>query len=777
MKSPATKKTSAKGAANIRFPDEVLRGWLLGAFVAVCVGRVLVPSEAVSWQGDGHPFTLLLLLLAGGYFVVVLRRGGWSRSWGLVDTAVVVLALVCITSATLGVIATLFDAGNNPEFETRVASPRPAINMAWEWTGLALVFFLARQLIANSLETRALVAVMIALAVVVSGLGLYQIFVSLPADRAAYAENPDEMLRRIGQWYPPGSPERARFEDRLNSTEPLGTFALANSLAGFLAPWLIVGLGVLGSIVFARAGRKAESTAADNRFWAARTAGLGICLVAVFVCVLLTKSRTAYLAIAIGSLAMGLRLLLLASESFRRAQIWRWLVAVGVVVAVVVFAAVASRRLDAEVLTEATKSFRYRWEYWQATLDMIGEFPVLGVGPGDFQNYYTKYKLPQASEEVRDPHNLFLEVWATGGTFAFVALALALVGFAWKTWQVSRADAKANGDSIVEWPSPSAVRLVAVGGLGGALIAYVVGFPFGFALSIGQLIAALVLGAFVLLMLWPWVIRGNLPRYLPALGLLVLVLDLSTAGGIAFPGVAGTFWILMALGLNQGQTVPATRASAQGARRWPTVAALVITIAAAAGCYYSAFLPVFAMRAAMAKSEEPRLSDAQRAAALLEAQAADPFSIEPPIAVAQLSLKYLRRNPKSEIWGQQFLAASAAVVAQCGHSSAVWRELAKWNREIYAIPPTPEMADRIVQLARGAAYMYPNSAIIQAEYALALAEGGKHAAARRVANTALELDGQTPHRDKKLPADVKERLRRILAEPTQATPHAPSVVK
>jgi hypothetical protein len=203
----------------------------------------------------------------------------------------------------------------------------------------------------------------------------------------------------------------------------------------------------------------------------------------------------------------------------------------------------------------------------------------------------------------------------------------------------------------------------------------------------------------------------------------------------------------------------------------------VITIAAAAGCYYSAFLPVFAMRAAMAKSEEPGLSDAQRAAALLEAQAADPFSIEPPIAVAQLSLKYLRRNPKSEIWGQQFLAASAAVVAQCGHSSAVWRELAKWNREIYAISPTPEMADRIVQLARGAAYMYPNSAIIQAEYALALAEGGKHAAARRVANTALELDGQTPHRDKKLPADVKERLRRILAEPTQATPHAPSVVK
>ncbi len=41
------------------------------------------------------------------------------------------------------------------------------------------------------------------------------------------------MLRDAGFDPTPGTPERKLFEDRLNSTEPLATFALANSLAGF----------------------------------------------------------------------------------------------------------------------------------------------------------------------------------------------------------------------------------------------------------------------------------------------------------------------------------------------------------------------------------------------------------------------------------------------------------------------------------------------------------------------------------------------------------------
>ena len=92
--------------------------------------------------------------------------------------------------------------------------------------------------------------------------------------------------------------------------------------------------------------------------------------------------------------------------------------------------------LDREVLSEAGKSLGYRLQYWQASWQMIREHPWLGCGPGQFQASYTRYKLPEASETVADPHNFLLEVWATAGTPAAVALvALLLVA----AWQIVRA--------------------------------------------------------------------------------------------------------------------------------------------------------------------------------------------------------------------------------------------------------------------------------------------------------------------------------------------------
>ena len=38
--------------------------------------------------------------------------------------------------------------------------------------------------------------------------------------------------------------------------------------------------------------------------------------------------------------------------------------------------------LDVEVLTEAGKSLSYRFEYWQASLDLIADHPWAGCGPG-----------------------------------------------------------------------------------------------------------------------------------------------------------------------------------------------------------------------------------------------------------------------------------------------------------------------------------------------------------------------------------------------------------
>src|SRR5438874_6188910 len=57
---------------------------------------------------------------------------------------------------------------------------------------------------------------------------------------------------------------------------------------------------------------------------------------------------------------------------------------------------------------------------------MIRDHPWLGVGPGNFGRLYPSYMLPRAFEQVKDPHNFLLEMWATGGLFALLALLITL---------------------------------------------------------------------------------------------------------------------------------------------------------------------------------------------------------------------------------------------------------------------------------------------------------------------------------------------------------------
>src|SRR5206468_292216 len=87
---------------------------------------------------------------------------------------------------------------------------------------------------------RSLVVAMLAAALALAVYGVYQVFWGLELLRADYAQNRLARLADFG--ISPGSPEEKMFENRLNSHEPFATFALANSLAGFLLGWLPFGI-------------------------------------------------------------------------------------------------------------------------------------------------------------------------------------------------------------------------------------------------------------------------------------------------------------------------------------------------------------------------------------------------------------------------------------------------------------------------------------------------------------------------------------------------------
>ena len=146
-------------------PDaDRLRPWLLGATVAMFVARPLFPSESIGDTGEGIPLVMLALVLAAVWAVGMARRGRPWR-WGATDVAV--LALLALHS-----ISAVWAAGHG--------HARPAVNVLWQWIGLGLGFFLLRQLVHTRREVRAVAAVMIALAVVLSTYGLWQYAYEFP---------------------------------------------------------------------------------------------------------------------------------------------------------------------------------------------------------------------------------------------------------------------------------------------------------------------------------------------------------------------------------------------------------------------------------------------------------------------------------------------------------------------------------------------------------------------------------------------------------------------
>ena len=599
---------------------------------------------------------------------------------------------------------------------------------------------------------------MFSLAVVLAVFGFYQIIVSLPADRQAYAADPEQVMKRsLGQVFEAGSLERKRFEDRLQSTEPLATFALANSLAGFLTAWLVVAVGIGWSVV--SIWGKTKELAGDevdpaSLLGLGRSVAFAGSLVTVAACLLLTKSRSAYLAVA-----AAVALVPFCGDAGHWRPNWKFVLAAGAIVVLMIGVAVAAGGLDVQVLSEAAKSLEFRLQYWRSTLAMIARYPWFGVGPGNFQEYYTQFKLPQASEEIRDPHNFVLEVWATGGTIAVAALVGALVALAWRMWLANTLTSD-RADAPVQPPIEKSMRdamFVVAGGGAGLPLAFLLGPLFGYAMTEGQLGCALVAGVAVVAILWPWLKSGPLPPRVLALGVLALAIHWLAAGGIAFPGVAGSFWILMALALNQIESEPAANRQLPRKllRRLIPLAAFAVVTAAAVACYYTAYGPVLKLQDAMAQAEGAR--PAARAVAYADAAKVDPLSAEPWIALAELELETIRQNRASQANYEHLLIAANHVRELRPHSSAAWRQLGHWYAECYKRFPAKEAAHSALECLRVAVELYPNSAILRGELALALV-ANESEAARRQAEKALELDDRMPHADKKLPPAMRTQL-------------------
>jgi O-antigen ligase len=766
---------------------EALHKLSLGLLAALVTSRFYWPSEPdpTSGSGSGLLWVLMILVAAGLAIAGSLISGRFHFRWSWTDLALV--ALVVLVAASAG----------------RALDQRTAINLSWDWIGLGLAYLLTRWLPRTAAESRVLAGALVISAVAVSAYGLYQARVEMPLLQARFRRNPQQVMLEARV---PNDPQRIQaFKNRLlESNEVYSTFALPNSLAGFLVGPVVILIAILLESL-------AGGTPGEGRW--RQLIAIAAPLLCLLICLMFTKSMSA----SIGLLAALVVLAWRARRKVSRNQLVVWGVAAVLLLGGLLTAGLASGRLDSLLLTQGSRSLRYRWEYLQGAWGVISEGAATpaaavrspsfwsGVGPGNFSTHYLLYKLPHASEEIRDPHNLFAEVWATAGIWALLALVAALTLALWnllgpanslpekmpdrharrsenrlQSGSVPR-ETTSSDDSLSPPPDPKTLRWLWIAAGLGLVLVLIVGEMnlFQNDLMTRWLILAAGWVGGLLLLRGTWT---HSPVGGSALGVAVLAvtINLVAQGGISFAGVALALWMMVALGLNLREDRGCGR-SREVDSRLPGFA-LALGWAALAGTFAGQIAPFWKSQAALARADEAlnhRPPEFERAEAAYQAAIkADPLNVQAFLGEAYLqSLVWQSRGakPTDERW--RLVLAALKLAASPPRNPNAWTlhsERAQITREILAkvassLPPTKiiPLQAGIVEATRTASQLYPTNAMLHARLAEASAEVSMFGDAVTEAKEALRLDALTPHADKKLPDAFRERLLAALPQWSQ----------
>ncbi|MCR9199377.1 MAG: O-antigen ligase family protein [Planctomycetaceae bacterium] len=361
------------------------------------------PSEGAI-NGDGLHLTCGWLLTAAVASLLMARRKAAVSLQGGLGVVVLMIGFYLSTGQVTG------RRGDGPA----------ATYLTLEWTALAGVWLVLRLCTRQHRQTLLTVLLATCVGCAVYGFAQYFVFnqqtIRWYEDRLAQLDLAttqverqviERELQQVG--VPADRTGRELFQRRLlDSTEPTGPFALANTFGGVLAVAVVLLFAVL---------RESRHSKLPRRTWLCSMAAM-LCLAG---CLMLTKSRTAWVGCLCG---IGVYMSLHARSArtiFRSAG---WLAAAG---GLVLAAGTVTGVLDREVVLESPKSLQYRLFYWMGASGVIQESPLWGVGPGNFRQAYLRHKVPESSEEILDPHNIFFDTWATVGIIGLAGLLLMLI--------------------------------------------------------------------------------------------------------------------------------------------------------------------------------------------------------------------------------------------------------------------------------------------------------------------------------------------------------------
>lgn len=468
--SKRANRTSAPAARSRRSEDSstVDHGsrarWLtriaFGLTIAVVTARLLM-SEAIRSAtqvypgspnipaGPGPSSGLLLDLLAGLCPLLVLLR-----RW--VDpTFTLRWAWSGLLMIALGVWALISTAWAADRFA--------AIVSASHLLAAAGLLWAVAQIHRRPAHTRVVAGLGAGLLAVLLMHGLWYEFVERAELKKQWETNQTELL--AARNIQPGTFEYIQFRNKVLQGELMGFSTSPNTYAAVL---VMLGLLVIGvAIQQARDGRRVSAAAM-------------VLLLLVTAGVLpLTQSRTAYVTAALG---VGLLAFVAAFGPLLRPKA-TLLYVLGVIAMLGGIAFVIGYGVSRGTLFH--DSINFRWRYWIGAFEVWQAHPLLGVGWENFGLNYLGVRIPEATEEIKDPHNFLVRFAAELGLIGGV-LAVAWTAVTW--WTITRpvaastpstdgttsdADAMADDDD-------SSQRVLPIATVAGAAVAVVFGFVLNF---------------------------------------------------------------------------------------------------------------------------------------------------------------------------------------------------------------------------------------------------------------------------------------------------------
>ncbi|MBN1359996.1 MAG: O-antigen ligase family protein [Sedimentisphaerales bacterium] len=426
---------------------------LLGLYLCVLALRVTYTESPtaqtaarIGLSDTAYSLTLSGLLIFGFVFWLVWRicTDRFTYRFTGIEIGLAVFLVACLVST----------AG--------ASDKRLAISQVVILLGPILAALLVAQLLDSPLKIRLVLIIVGALAVVSAYQSAEQFLVSNQITIEQYEKAPETLLEPLG--IEPGSFQQFLFEHRLYSRGIRGFFTTSNSAASFGTCAAFTAIALLASRWQALRKRRERlgsviyillalvSIAAGLLLNHSKTAIallaskwqtlrqhwkevgpaayelLALVLVAAIVIagLLLTQSKGGILGFVLAGLLFALLLYRGKWLLAHRRSAWALLALAMALSVAAVWLAVSYGLKHGRL--PGGNSMLVRWQYWVASVQMVQDHPLAGVGPGNFAENYLHYKPAAAPESVADPHSLPLSLLAQYGPLGLLGFLAMVLG-------------------------------------------------------------------------------------------------------------------------------------------------------------------------------------------------------------------------------------------------------------------------------------------------------------------------------------------------------------